>query len=143
MTTTIRKILGGRAVFSVSPTTSLREAARLMADEKVGALAVLSDDALIGILSERDIVFRGVAKGLSSDAATVGDVMTPDPVTVDIEDKVSDALAAKLGDMFRHLPVLEQGKLTGILSYRDIPAEYVMMFERFREMASAHADDMA
>ena len=143
MTTTLRKILGERPVFSVSPDTTLRETAKIMADKKVGAVAVLADGTLVGIVSERDIVFKGVAGGLASDTATAADVMTPDPVTVGIEDKVSDALAAKLGDAFRHLPVMESGRLVGLLSYRDIPAQYVMMFERFREMSASHADDSA
>ncbi|WP_243613614.1 CBS domain-containing protein [Shimia aestuarii] len=143
MTTTLRKILGTRPVYSVTPDTTLRETARLMAEKRVGAVAVLSGDALVGIISERDIVFKGTAAGLASDTATAAEVMTPDPVTVGIDDKVSDALAAKLGDAFRHLPVLEDGRLVGLLSFRDIPAEYVMMFERFREMSSSHADDMA
>ena len=143
MTTTLRKILGSRPVFSVSPETTLRDTARMMADKQVGAVAVISGEDLVGIISERDIVFRGTAQGLSSDTATAAEVMTPNPVTVDIEDKVSDALAAKLGDAFRHLPVMEAGRLAGLLSYRDIPAEYVMMFERFREMSTAHADDPA
>jgi predicted transcriptional regulator len=59
---------------------------------------------------------------------------------VNVDDAISDALAAHLGDWFRHLPVMDNGKVVGLLSYRDIPAEYVMMFERFREMSAAKAD---
>lgn len=139
--TTIREILGGRRLHSISPIETLREAAKLLAENRVGALAVVRDDALAGILSERDIVFRGVACGLSAEEATVADVMTKDPVTVDIDDAISDALATKLGDVFRHLPVMDAGHVVGLLSYRDIPPEYLMMFERFREMSSARADD--
>ena len=143
MTTTLRKILGTRPVHSVTPDTSLRDAARAMAGHQVGAVAVLEGETLVGILSERDIVFKGTAAALPSDTTPVSAIMTPNPVTVDIDDKVSDALAAKLGDAFRHLPVIEDGRLAGLLSFRDIPAEYVMMFERFREMSTSHADDMA
>lgn len=143
MTTTIRAILGSRQVYSVTPDTSLRDAAKLMADNAIGAVAVMTDQTLVGILTERDIVFRGVAQGLRTDEGTAGQCMTADPVTVEIDDAISDALAAKLGDAFRHLPVMNNGKLCGILSFRDIPAEYVMMFERFREMSAAHADDEA
>lgn len=142
-TKTIRDILGQRRMHCVSPTTTLQEVARLMAREHVGAVAVTEGEVLRGIVSERDIVFRAVAEGLSADAATAEHVMTPDPVTVGIDDALSDALAAHLGDTFRHLPVMEGGRLAGLLSYRDIPAEYVMMFERFREMSSARADDEA
>ena len=139
----IRDIVGGRRLFSIPPGTSLRVAAQMMADNKVGAVAVIEGDRLVGILSERDIVFRAVAQGLSADDTTVAEIMTRDPVTVDINDAISDALAAKTGDAFRHVPVTENGTVVGVLSYRDIPAEYVMLFERFREMSSARPGDGA
>ncbi|MDJ0827979.1 MAG: CBS domain-containing protein [Rhodobacter sp.] len=66
---------------------------------------------------------------------------TREPVTVEIDDPISIALAAKLGDVFCHLPVMESGQVVGILSYRDIPPEFVTMFEHLREMRSARADD--
>ena len=136
ITKSIEEILGGRSLFSVSKTTSLRDAAKVMLENGVGAVAVIENGALAGILTERDIVFRGVAKGLSMEDGTAGAIMTPDPVTVDSKDAVSDALAVKLGDRFRHLPVMAEDKVVGIISFRDIPAEYIMMFERFREMSS-------
>jgi len=139
--TTIREILGDRPLYSVGPETSLREAAKHMTLNGVGAVAVIEGDTLVGILTERDIVFRGVGGDLSMENTTTAQIMTPSPVTVDIDDAVSDTLAAKIGDAFRHLPVLENGAVVGLLSYRDIPAEYVMMFERFREISSSRADD--
>ena len=138
---TIRSILGVRQLHSVSPSHSLRDAARTMADNNVGAVAVIENGHLAGILTERDIVFRGVGRGLPVDGTPAAEVMTSDPVTVEIDDPISDALAAKLGDAFRHLPVMENGQVVGLLSYRDIPPEYSMMFERFREMSSASPDD--
>ena len=135
ITISIGEILAGRALFSISKNASIREAAKVMMDNGVGAVAVLDDGKLAGILTERDIVFRGVAQSLSMDDGTADDIMTPDPVTVESKDALSDALAVKLGDRFRHLPVMEDGNVVGIISFRDIPAEYVMMFERFREMS--------
>ncbi len=140
-TTTLRKILGERPLHRISPEHSLREAAQVMAENAVGAVAVLEGDDLVGILTERDIVFRGIARGLPADGTKAAEVMTRAPVTVEIDDAISDALAAKLGDAFRHLPVMENGHVVGLLSYRDIPPEYVMMFEHFREMTSSRADD--
>ena len=140
-TTTLRKILNGRPLHRIPPHASLEEAAKMMSKNAVGALAVLDDDTLLGILTERDIVFRGVARGLSMTETPVRTIMTDDPVTVEIDDAISDALARKLGDAFRHLPVMEAGRVVGLLSFRDIPPEYVMMFERFREMTSSRADD--
>ena len=139
----IRELLGTRPVYTVSPGTVLREVAQLMAAERVGAVVVMDGTRLAGIVSERDIVFRGVGQGLATDSATAADVMTPDPVTVQMDDAISNALAAKLGNRFRHLPVMDGDRLAGVLSYREIPAEYIMLFERFREMSTAHADDDA
>ncbi|TKZ22180.1 CBS domain-containing protein [Shimia litoralis] len=140
---TLRDLLGARPLHSVTPETKLREVATVMATHKIGAVAVLDQERFVGILTERDIVFRGVGAGLVVDQACASDVMTVEPVTVDIDDAISDALAAKLGDAFRHLPVTENGIVVGVLSYRDIPAEYVMMFERFREMTTSRADEGA
>lgn len=139
-TTTLRKILGDRPVHTVGPDATLREVAVTMAANHVGAVAVVAEGALQGIVTERDIVFRAAARGMDMGSTPARAIMTEDPVTVDIDDAVSDALAAKLGDAFRHLPVTEAGQLVGLLSYRDIPAEYVMLFERFREMSTARAD---
>ena len=141
-TKSIRELMGERPVHSVAPDTALREVARLMAEHRVGAVVVMDQGKLVGIVSERDIVFRGVGQGLASDTATAADVMTPDPVTVSMDDAISDALAVKLGNKFRHLPVMDKGRVAGVLSYREIPAEYIMLFERFREMSTAHADDV-
>lgn len=138
---TIRDILAGRPLHHIRPETTLREAAQMMERHDVGALAVLEDGALVGVLSERDLVRRGVGHGLSPDEATAAQVMTRDPVTVEADDALSDALAARIGGAFRHLPVMERGRVVGLLSYRDIPAEYLAMFERFHEMSTAKADE--
>lgn len=140
ITQSIGDILAGRPLISISRQASIREAARVMMENGVGAVAVIDDGKLAGILTERDIVFRGVGQNLSMDDATAEDIMTRDPVTVQSTDAISDALAVKLGDRFRHLPVIEGETVLGVISFRDIPAEYVMMFERFREMSTAHAD---
>lgn len=140
-TTTIRQILGDRPLHQVSPGMSLRDAARLMAENRVGAVLVTEAGRIAGVLSERDIVFRAVAPGLPLDTTAIGEVMTREPVVVEIDASVSDALAAKLGEAFRHLPVVDGDRPVGLLSYRDIPAEYVMLYERFREMSGARADE--
>ena len=122
ITKTIHDLLGGRPLYHVSPETTLREAAKLMESRDVGALAVLEDGVLAGILSERDLARRGIGHDLPSDETTAADVMTRDPVTVQASDSISDALAAKLGDAFRHLPVMDGDRVVGLLSQRDIPA---------------------
>lgn len=133
-TTTLRKILGARPLHATTPDTPLVEISRQMATAAVGAVVVIKDGALLGVLSERDIVFRAVAQGRALDQTTAADVMTPDPVTVDIDATLADTLKSQLGTAFRHMPVMENGQPVGLLSYRDVPAEYVMLYERFREM---------
>ncbi|MHC0052439.1 CBS domain-containing protein [Actibacterium sp. D379-3] len=131
----IRDILGGRPLFHVPTDTSVRAACTLMDARNIGAVAVLgAGGALAGILSERDVVRRGVARGLPLDSTPVAMIMTPDPVTVDIDEALSEALAAKIGGAFRHLPVMDNGAVAGILSFREIPTEYRMMFERFQDL---------
>ena len=132
--------MAGRPLISISQQASIREAAKVMMENSVGAVAVINDGKLAGILTERDIVFRGVGQNLSMDDATAGDIMTPDPVTVQSKDAISDALAVKLGDRFRHLPVIEGEAVVGVISFRDIPAEYLSMFERFREMSASRTN---
>lgn len=141
--TTIREALGSRPLVFVGPEATLRDSAREMSRHDVGAVAVVDHGALLGILTERDIVFRCVACDLSVDEVCASDAMTSKPVTVDIDDAFSDALAARLGGPFRHLPVIEGGRAVGVLSYRDVPAEYVMMFERYREMKASLPDEDA
>ncbi len=137
---TIREVVAHRRLHCIGPQSSVRDAAKLMANHNVGAVVVIENDSLAGILTERDIIFRVVGCDLSVDATKTADVMTTEPVTVEIEEPISKALATKLGNAFRHLPVMDNGKVVGLLSYRDMPAEYVMMFERFREMSSSRAD---
>lgn len=141
ITKTIGELLGRRPLRSVGPEATLEDAAALMEEANVGALAVVSGGALVGILSERDIVRRAVARGFPPATTRADQAMTPDPVTVEAGDALTDALAAKLGDTFRHLPVMRDGQVVGLISYRDIPAEYLMLHERFREMSAAHPDD--
>ena len=140
---TIRSLLGDRQLRGVTPDRPIAAAARAMARHGVGALAVVEHGRLIGVLSERDIVWRAVAENLPLDTTEVRQIMTPDPVTISIDDAISDSLAAQLGRGFRHLPVMDGDMVVGLLSYRDIPAEYAAMFERFQSMSKARADEMA
>lgn len=137
---TIAALLGDRPMIHCGPEASLREVATILARAGLGALLITEGDRLLGIVSERDIVFRAVAKGLDLDTTPARAVMTENPVTVALDAPIVDTLHAHLGEDFRHLPVLDGDRPVGLLSYRDIPQEYQMMFERFREMTGATAD---
>lgn len=130
---TISEILNGRKLHHVTPDTTAREACAALADADVGALAVLQNGVLIGVLSERDVIRKCVAGGKRTDDTRVSDIMTTNPVTVGAGARLADALAAMVKGHFRHLPVMENGTVVGMLSMRDIPTEYRLMFERFTE----------
>lgn len=107
-----------RRVLKAAPKTLVSKAAKLMAARNVGAVLVMEDDRLAGILTERDIVFRVVAKGLDAEATPLADVMTPEPRTVDPDKPFGYALLVMQENGFRHLPVVEDGKPIGIVSSR-------------------------
>ena len=131
----IRDIVANRPAPVIAPGDSIREAAHRLDRHDVGALVVLDGARVAGLLSERDIIRKCIGLDLSPDATTVAQAMTPDPVTVRADDGLADAIRHMEAGHFRHLPVLdESGACIGLMSIRDIPAEYRMMVERFREM---------
>lgn len=117
---TIGAVVQGREVFFLRAENSIRDAARYMTDRHVGAVAVLDGTRLAGILSERDIMGRVVAKGLDPDATRVGDVMTRDLVVSEAAESHEDGVRKMKQAGCRHLPVIEAGKLVGIVSLRDL-----------------------
>jgi CBS domain-containing protein len=104
---------------TVTPETPLVKAAKIMEHAGVGALLVLDHGRLTGVVTDRDIVVRGVAMGLPGDARIDG-VMTTEPVTVDVNDDLSAATKALSEKKFRRLPVTEAGVVVGMLSADDL-----------------------
>ncbi len=107
-----------RGLLTVDGATSLTEAARQMDQRSVGAVLVLSEGRLAGILTERDVL-RAVAAG-RTESAIVSDWMTRDPETIEPSERVGQAAAIMIHGGFRHLPVLEGGTAVGIVSIRDL-----------------------
>ncbi len=107
-----------RAALVALPSTSVAAAARLMAENKVGAIMVARDDQLLGIFTERDLVVRIVAKGIDPEATTLERVMTPSPVVVGPKAPLGYALVLMQEKGFRHLPVTEGRKPVGMVSSR-------------------------
>lgn len=96
-------------------------AAGLMRERRIAALIVVNDaGALTGIVTERDIVFRGVAGGLDPKTATLAEIMTADPDTLAPGDYASDALELMQTRRYRHLPVVEGDKCIAVVSIRDL-----------------------
>jgi CBS domain-containing protein len=98
---------------------SVFEVAELMLRHGVGAVLVVEDGSLLGIFTERDAVFRVLAAGRDAHAVRVGEVMTPQPVTVGPEASFGHAMLLMHERGFRHVPVVEDGRLVGIVSARD------------------------
>ena len=107
-----------RKLLKAAPETLVSEAAKLMAAKNVGAVLVIEANCLVGIVSERDIAFRVVALGLDPQATRLADVMTRAPHTVDPDKPFGYALLVMQENGFRHLPVVQDGKILGIVSSR-------------------------
>ena len=106
-------------VITAEPLESLADAAGRMRDTKVGALAVMDGEKLVGILTERDLV-DAMAEGLSPRVTPVSAYMTPEPTTVDADDECADAALTMLEIGVRHLPVTRDGAVVGMVSARDL-----------------------
>ncbi|NBB83944.1 MAG: CBS domain-containing protein [Alphaproteobacteria bacterium] len=118
---TIAQIVSGRTLVAVGPNETVRVACTAMEAADVGALAVMQDDRLVGILSERDVIRRCICRGRPTAATRVSDVMTPNPATIDVAGSLTDAVRTMMTGRFRHLPVLSAGQVVAMLSIRDLP----------------------
>jgi len=114
------EIIEGHPLFHVKSSDSVRDAAKMMSDKNVGAVAVLDSGRLVGIFSERDLMKRVVAAGLDSMRTQVGMVMTKDLVVGRPSDDINDALQKMHSIGCRHLPIVESGNLIGMISLRDL-----------------------
>jgi CBS domain-containing protein len=120
--TTVSQLLRskGSAIWSVSPATTVYEALQLMAEKDVGALLVLDEGKLAGILSERDYARKIVLKGKSSRETAVREIMTERVVCVRPDQTVEDCMALMTNKHIRHLPVLQDNDLAGVISIGDV-----------------------
>ena len=110
----------GSAVWSISPDATVFEAIQLMADKNVGALPVVDNSRLIGIISERDYTRKVILKGLSSKDTAVRDIMTQEMLTASPSDGIQDCMRVMTEKRVRHLPVLEGTRTIGIVSIGDV-----------------------
>jgi CBS domain-containing protein len=123
---TILQSMSRKHVVSVPPHATVREAACVMTRANCGSVLVMEPpDLLLGILTERDLMTRVLARGVNPEAATAREVMTPKPICVPPEMLVSEAIVIMLEKGFRHLPVLNaQQRILGVFSVRDaLPRE--------------------
>ena len=120
--TTVRHLLDGksRALFSIEPEDPVLEAVRMMADRHVGALLVMRGTELAGILSERDYARKVVLLGRSSAETPVWQIMTSPVVTVSPDNSIQDCMRLMTERRIRHLPVVDGGRVVGMISIGDL-----------------------
>jgi len=116
----IRSIIGDRDTVTVDVSTTVTDAARVMARRQIGAVGVTNDGRFAGIFSERDVLNRVVAAGRDPATLPVGDVMTSDLIVADVSESYEACLLRMREAHVRHLIVLNQGSLAGIVSLRDL-----------------------
>ena len=117
-----------REIASISPSATVADAVRTMIENRLGAVLIVDDDKLLGMFTERDVLTRVVAKGLSNNDTLITDVMTCDPECLSCEDEIVFALNKMTVGGFRHVPILDDdGIPAAVLSMRDV-VEHIVSF---------------
>ena len=112
-------------IFSASPKMTVFDAIRLMSEKNIGALLVTDGDKIVGIFTERDYARKIALKGHSSRSTPVGDIMTSHVMYVRPSQTNEECMALMTDNRIRHLPVLDQGRLIGILSIGDLVKDVI------------------
>jgi len=125
--TTVKQLLDikGRNILSISPNDSVYSAVERMSENNIGALLVIDNGRLVGILSERDYARKVILKGKSSKNTLIREIMTPDVLCVSPETTVEECMALLTEKRVRHLPVMDGGKLMGIVSIGDLVKQII------------------
>lgn len=110
----------GNETFSITPDTPVYHALELMVEKNVSALLVMEEGKLAGIFTERDYARKVVLKGKSSRETPIGEIMTRDLITVTPDSSIDDCMQLMTGKFIRHLPVVADNKLVGIISIGDV-----------------------
>ncbi len=110
----------GREIISIVQDASVFDAIKLMADRSIGSLLVMNGDALEGIVTERDYARKVIIKGRASETTPVADIMTTELVTASPDQTVNDCMTLMSQKRIRHLPVIVDGKVAGIISIGDL-----------------------
>ena len=120
--TTVRSVLQTKdnTIWSIAPDALVFDALKIMADKNVGALLVTKKEKVVGIFSERDYARKIVLKGESSHTTAIKDVMTSGVLSVNPEQSIDECMTLMTNKHIRHLPVLENGKLIGLVSIGDV-----------------------
>lgn len=126
----IRDLIRGQALLTCGPDTTIAEGARQMAERNVGAILITVAGRLEGIFTERDALVRVIAAGRDPRTTTIGEIMTRAVTSISPERPVLHALHEMHENNFRHVPVLENDRLVGVVSIRDALGDELIAFER-------------
>lgn len=128
----VRNVLQSKSnsTISVSPDSTVFEALELMVEKNIGALLVMDQEEFVGIFTERDYARKVILKGKASKETLIREIMTEDPVTVTPDNTIEDCMRLMTNKFIRHLPVLDNGKLIGIISIGDV-VKYIIEEQRF------------
>lgn len=132
---TVKQVIEGQDPVVAPSSTMIGAAARLMKERNVGALMVVENDKLVGVFTERDGLFRVLADGLAGDSTPLSAVMTSNPQTIGPNAGFTHALQMMHDGGYRHLPVVEDGRVIGIVSVRDAlgPELEAFVYEMLRQ----------
>ena len=135
--TTLRDLVKDRRLYSVNASHTVLEAARYMMEHSIGAVPVLREGSLTGILSERDIMNRVVAVGRTPGTTAVSEVMTANPRAVAADESIEECLFIMREFGFRHLPIVDGKDLKGVVSLRDVLMHQAAEIERQSRKAAS------
>jgi len=134
---TLRELVKDRKTYSIDAGKSVLEAARFMMEHNIGALPVLRNGELAGIISERDVMNRVVAVGRTPGTTAISEVMTANPRAVGLDESIGECLFIMHEFGFRHLPILDGKELKGLVSLRDIVLQQAAELKREAHRAAS------
>ena len=145
MTTTVNQLLNSKndEIFSVNPGALVIDAIKMMDEKKVGALLVIENDKLAGIISERDYTRKVILKNRSSAKTKVSEIMTSNLKTADPSQSLDECMVIMSHSHIRHLPVVQDGQVIGILSIMDVVKNIISEQEFTIEQLQHYITDTA
>ncbi len=121
-------------VVVAKPDANVKESAKIMTDIDIGCLVVLDNDKIVGIITERDILKKIVAEGADAEKVKIEDIMSKDVTTIDIDKTVENAAELMVEKKIKRLPVVNNGKLVGIITATDLISYEPKMIEALGEL---------
>lgn len=146
MTTTVQQVLEqkGAVTHAVTPDATVIEALALMAERDIGAVLVLQGAQMVGIFTERDYARKVALKGLSSKDSRVKDLMTPNVCTITPSHTIDEVMSIMTQNRFRHLPVVDHGRICGIITIGDVVKSVIAEHEAtIQQLSSYIAGDIS